>query len=134
MHSVQIRQHMWVFVNSLIENPAFDAQTKEELITQAKAFGSKCEMSEDFYKKVEKIGIVEACLQWVRAKQMVSVLIDNFHAEANCLAQVEMDKKSGKKATRIKGVPKLEDANEAGTKNALKCTLILTEGACGGLD
>ena len=64
---------MWVFVNALIENPAFDAQTKEELITQAKAFGSKCEMSEDLYKKVEKIGIVEACLQWVRAKQMVSV-------------------------------------------------------------
>ena len=39
-----------------------------------------------------------------------------------------MDKKSGKKASRVKGVPKLEDANEAGTKNALKCTLILTEG------
>ena len=49
-------------------------------------------------------------------------------------AQVELDKKSGKKATRIKGVPKLEDANEAGTKNALKCTLILTEGAYSGLD
>lgn len=26
------------------------------------------------------------------------------------------------------GIPKLEDANEAGTKNSDKCTLILTEG------
>lgn len=26
------------------------------------------------------------------------------------------------------GVPKLEDANDAGTKNSLDCTLILTEG------
>ena len=69
---VQVKQHMWVFVNALIENPAFDAQTKEELITQAKSFGSKCELSEDFYKKAEKIGIIESCLQWVRAKQMVS--------------------------------------------------------------
>jgi DNA topoisomerase-2 len=28
----------------------------------------------------------------------------------------------------ITGVPKLEDANDAGTKNSLNCTLILTEG------
>lgn len=34
----------------------------------------------------------------------------------------------GKKQSKLKGIPKLEDANEAGTKNALKCTLILTEG------
>jgi len=35
---------------------------------------------------------------------------------------------SGKKEKRLIGIPKLEDANEAGTKNAEKCTLILTEG------
>lgn len=35
---------------------------------------------------------------------------------------------SGKKQSKLKGIAKLEDANEAGTKNALKCTLILTEG------
>ncbi len=29
---------------------------------------------------------------------------------------------------RITGIAKLEDANEAGTRNASKCTLILTEG------
>jgi len=28
----------------------------------------------------------------------------------------------------LTGIPKLEDANEAGTKNSDKCTLILTEG------
>jgi len=35
----------------------------------------------------------------------------------------------GKKNGRITGIPKLEDANDAGGKNALSCTLILTEGA-----
>jgi DNA topoisomerase-2 len=35
---------------------------------------------------------------------------------------------SGKKERRLIGIPKLEDANDAGTKNAEKCTLILTEG------
>lgn len=40
-----------------------------------------------------------------------------------------MDKKcSGKKMTKLKGIAKLEDANDAGTKNSNNCTLILTEG------
>lgn len=35
---------------------------------------------------------------------------------------------SGKKQGRLLGVPKLEDANDAGTRNAETCTLIITEG------
>jgi len=40
----------------------------------------------------------------------------------------DMKKTDGKKTGRITGIPKLEDANDAGGKNALDCTLILTEG------
>jgi hypothetical protein len=47
----QIKNHMWVFVNAMIENPAFDSQTKDTLTLKASAFGSKCELSEDFIKK-----------------------------------------------------------------------------------
>lgn len=32
------------------------------------------------------------------------------------------------KNSKLKGIPKLDDANSAGTKNALSCTLIVTEG------
>lgn len=43
--------------------------------------------------------------------------------------QDQLDKKcSGKKTSKLKGVAKLEDANDAGTKNSSQCTLILTEG------
>jgi hypothetical protein len=42
---------MWIFVNALIENPAFDSQTKETLTLKSSQFGSKCELSEDFVKK-----------------------------------------------------------------------------------
>ncbi|VDK32766.1 unnamed protein product, partial [Gongylonema pulchrum] len=35
----QIKNHMWVFVNALIENPTFDSQTKETMTLQAKNFG-----------------------------------------------------------------------------------------------
>lgn len=33
-----------------------------------------------------------------------------------------------KKICRLLGIPKLEDANDAGTKNAGNCILIITEG------
>lgn len=38
----QIKAHIWIFVNCLIENPTFDTQTKETLTLKASQFGSKC--------------------------------------------------------------------------------------------
>ena len=37
-----VKAHMKVFVNCLIENPAFDSQTKEYMTLKQSAFGSKC--------------------------------------------------------------------------------------------
>ena len=34
----------------------------------------------------------------------------------------------GKKKSKLLGIPKLEDANDAGGKNSKDCTIILTEG------
>lgn len=107
----QVKNHMWVFINCLIVNPTFDSQTKENMTLQAKSFGSKCTLSEKFITAVSKSGIVESVLQWAKFK-----------------AQTELNKASGSKKSKIKNVPKLEDANDAGTKNSLNCTLILTEG------
>ncbi|KAF8363065.1 top-2 [Pristionchus pacificus] len=108
----QVKNHMWVFVNSLIENPTFDSQTKETMTLQSKSFGSKCEVSDKFAKQAQACGIVDSVLSWVKFKQMEI-----------------MDKKcSSKKTSKLKGIPKLEDANDAGTKNSHLCTLILTEG------
>lgn len=107
----QVRNHLWVFVNCLIENPTFDSQTKENMTLQAKSFGSKCVLSEKFIANLSKAGIVESVLAWAKFK-----------------AQNDIAKTGGKKSSKIKGIPKLEDANEAGTKNSIQCTLILTEG------
>ena len=46
-----VKNHVWVFVNALIDNPAFDSQTKETLTTRQGSFGSKCELSSSFLKK-----------------------------------------------------------------------------------
>lgn len=108
----QVKNHMWVFVNALIENPTFDSQTKETMTLQSKNFGSKCEPTEKFYTATLKTGITDAVSSWVKFKE-----------------QEQADKKcSSKKNAKIKGLPKLEDANDAGTKNSHLCTLILTEG------
>ncbi|CAN2389744.1 DNA topoisomerase II activity [Pristimantis euphronides] len=108
----QVKNHVWVFVNCLIENPTFDSQTKENMTLQAKNFGSKCPLSEKFAKAASNCGIVESILNWVKFK-----------------AQTQLNKKcSSVKYSKIKGIPKLDDANDAGGKHSLDCTLILTEG------
>merc|ERR1712070_651685 len=68
-----VKNHLWVFVNCLIENPAFDSQTKETLTTKQSKFGSTCEVSDKFIKNVLKSGVVEMILDWVRAKQKVDI-------------------------------------------------------------
>jgi DNA topoisomerase-2 len=64
-----VKQNLWLFVNALIENPAFDSQTKETLNTRAAAFGSQYQLSDAFIKGVLKSGVVETILQVARAKE-----------------------------------------------------------------
>ena len=47
-----MKNHVWVFINALIENPTFDSQTKENMTLQAKSFGSHCSLSEKFINSV----------------------------------------------------------------------------------
>lgn len=107
----QIKQHIWVFVNCLVENPCFDSQTKENMTLKPSAFGSKCELSESMIKNFLNCGI-----------------IDHVVAYANAKNQAQLGAKVKAKKTAKIFVPKLEDANDAGTKKSRDCTIILTEG------
>ena len=51
LRPAQIKNHMWIFVNALVENPRFDSQTKEVLTLLPSNFGTKPTLSEDFVKK-----------------------------------------------------------------------------------
>ena len=107
----QVRNHIFIFVNSLIVNPAFNSQTKEQLTTKASQFGSKCTLSDDFFKKiVNKTHVMENILHFAERK-----------------ADQIMKKTDGGRRMRMNN-PKLTDANKAGTREGWKCTLILTEG------
>lgn len=108
----QIKNHLWIFINCLINNPTFDSQTKENMTLQPKSFGSKCILTDKFITSMTKIGVVEAVLSWAKFK-----------------ADSQLEKLGPKsKQRKLHGIPKLEDANDAGTAKSLECTLILTEG------
>ena len=106
----QIRNHIFLFVNCLIVNPAFTSQTKEQLTTKHSQFGSKCAVSDEFLKKIAKTEVVENILHFAEKK-----------------ADQILKKSDGTRRSRMDN-PKLTDANKAGTKDGYKCTLILTEG------
>ncbi|KAK5017589.1 DNA topoisomerase 2 [Cryomyces antarcticus] len=106
----QIRNHIFLFVNCLITNPAFTSQTKEQLTTKATQFGSKCTVSEKFLKDIAKTEAVNNILHFAQQK-----------------ADQVLKKSDGNRRTRMNN-SKLTDANKAGTKDGWKCTLILTEG------
>jgi len=66
--NAQMRNHFFLFVNSLIENPAFTSQTKEQLTTKVSAFGSKCELPDDFVKKVVKTEVINNIVEFANMK------------------------------------------------------------------
>jgi DNA topoisomerase-2 len=109
-----VKQHIWIFVNCLIENPSFDSQTKENMTLKSSSFGSSFSLSEKFLKDVIKTGIVDHCVSFAKARE-----------ELKMTKQLNA---GSRKTGRLLGIPKLDDANNAGTKNSHFCTLILTEG------
>jgi DNA topoisomerase-2 len=64
----QVKAHLRLFVNCLIDNPCFDSQIKENLTTHASQFGSVCEISPEFIKELLKTGIVDSVLNDLKAK------------------------------------------------------------------
>ena len=106
-----IKEQLMLFLNCVVENPSFDSQSKECMNTPVKKFGSKCEVSDKFIDKLAKMGVMEAAIS------------------LNEVKETKLSKKSdGKKLKSLRGIPKLVDANWAGTTKSDKCMLILCEG------
>ena len=106
-----IKEQLILFIRCDIENPAFDSQTKDFMNTPSSKFGSKCDVSDKFIEKVAKMGVMDAALQITEVKE-------------NKAAK----KTDGIKSKSIRGIPKLTDANWAGTEKSSSCVLIFCEG------
>lgn len=145
-----VRRHLFLCVNSLIENPSFDSQMKECLTSNPENFGSNFDLTNSFLKKLTKPleasddenndrestdenktattsskaggpGIVEQVISMAMGAHQFNVL--------NMMKEIGASSKQTKR--QVLSIPKLEDANLAGTTNVgvhNPCTLILTEG------
>lgn len=106
-----IKEQLILFLRCDIENPVFDSQTKDFMGTPVSKFGSKCDVTDKFIEKLAKMGVVETACAMSEVKD---------HQAAK--------KTDGTKSRHIVGIPKLDDANWAGTSKSDRCTLILCEG------
>ena len=107
-----IRSNIFLFLICSIEEPTFSSQSKDELMTPVKKFGSECHISDNFIKKI-----------YIKLDFEEKVQVYITSAEKQDLSKLKVKKKSV-----IGKVNKLNDANYAGTSKSHMCTLILTEG------
>jgi DNA topoisomerase-2 len=118
-----IRDNLTLFIDSVIENPAFSSQAKENLTTKMSEFGSRCDVTSGFIQKLSKTGLIEEVIKFAQFKE-----------------QSGLKKTDGKKVQNLRGLTKLDDAKWAGSRKSKQCRLILTEGdsaktfATSGLD
>jgi DNA topoisomerase-2 len=106
-----IKEQLFLIVRCDIENPAFDSQTKDFMNTPISKFGSSCVVSDKFIEKIAKMGVMDAACAITEVK-------DTKVAK----------KTDGTKSKSVRGIPKLTDANWAGTDKSHMCTLIFCEG------
>lgn len=106
-----IKEQLIMFLRCDIENPAFDSQTKDYMNSPVAKFGSKCEVSDKFIEKLAKMGVMDAACAITEVKESKAV-----------------KKTDGAKTKNIRGIPKLTDANWAGTDKSKVCMLLLCEG------
>ena len=107
----QVKDNFFVMVNATLVNPSFSSQVKSECTLRPQEFGSRFEPPATFVKSIMKTGIKDLVLAMSKFKE-----------------QSELKKTDGARKSKITGIPKLDDANSAGTMHSAKCTLIVTEG------
>jgi DNA topoisomerase II len=111
VNTAAIKEQLMVFVRCDIVNPSFDSQTKDYMNTPSTKFGSTCVVDDKIIEKIAKMGVMDvACA--------ISEIKETRAAK----------KTDGTKTKNIRGIPKLIDANWAGTARSSECTIILCEG------
>lgn len=128
-----VRQHIRLFVNARMEGPSFDSQSKEQLVSApdvvVAALGGKMNDSST------TLGWLEIPDKWIRqvADQpggIADAVLGGILVRAGADLARSLKKASrGGSDSKIRSIPKLEDANYAGSsRRAHECTLIVTEG------
>jgi len=111
VNMTSIKEQLILFIRCDIENPSFDSQTKDYMNTPSNKFGSNCVVTDKFIEKIAKMGIMDAACAITELKEHKAV-----------------KKMDGHKTKNVRGIPKLVDANWAGTDKSKETMIILCEG------
>ena len=108
-----VKNKLFIFLICKIPNPTFDTQSKETLTTKMSVdIHKNSKVSNNTIKKIMKSDIVKSILEEIEMKEKLS-----------------LKRLGGGKKSKV-NLPKLVDANKAGTRDSEKCSLFLTEGDC----
>jgi len=106
-----IKDKIYIFINAVIENPTFSSQSKDSLSSNVPS--DFCIINNTTMKNIiNKLDLTTEIISLIKAKE--TLLLEKTDSK--------------RKKSKIKDIPKLYDANYAGTKKSILCTLILTEG------
>lgn len=101
-----IKPYFTIFINSTLVNPCFDSQTKDKLVSPS----PDVQVSSNGIKNIMSWKFIEFVKQELEQKELMKL------------------KKTERKTKSFKKIKGLDPANNAGTKHAPKCSLILCEG------
>ena len=107
-----IKSNCRVFVNGRVENPSWDSQSKEYLSSNPRDYGSSLTIPRAYLNQLSSGDLME------HLKRVV---------ESNTNRQFKKQFEVPKRKAGV-NVPKLDDAQWAGSDQGHKCTLVLTEG------
>lgn len=97
----KINSNLFMIIKCVLENPEFDSQQKDKLVLKPDYFKDLCELPDEF--------------------------LSNFVDDSNILTLIS-SKKVKRNTKRITNVKKYSQANKAGTRESLSCTLFICEG------
>lgn len=109
----QIKNHIFLFVNSTIIRPQFSSQTKEKLISDRKNFGTEIKLSEKFITSVCKSEIVNSITDWLDQKKAAD--------------EKKAEREANKEISNVR-IEKLIDCKFAGGPKRHLTSLSITEG------
>lgn len=118
IRGIDVKECLFLFIKATVINPTFDSQSKCELTLPIGKSGFSCVIPDAFIKKV-------CALKCYNGRSMSDNLARTFQFKIDSKV-IKSDQMNTKKS-KIH-MEKLHDAVFAGTRRALECSLILTEG------
>lgn len=138
-----IRRHVQLFVNISTVNPTFNSQGKEFFTSKVRRH-TRCTLlllKTQFFFNTYKVCFisyffqiddkVNGCVldeQFLSQVAKQSGILEAVFKDFETRDEKKLIQAQGRKLEKIRGIPKLQDANLAGTNQGHLCTLILTEG------